>query len=86
MSAPVQPLTLQDKVKETPEQKAARKAAKAAMTPEQRAAFVLEKEKVKAKEAEEKAKVSAAKGILMIYCFICEDSKYSSVHTHLHYF
>jgi hypothetical protein len=74
MSAPVQPLTLQDKVKETPEQKAARKAAQAAMTPEQRAAFVLEKEKVKAKEAEEKAKVSAAKGILMIYCFICEVS------------
>ena len=72
MSAPVQPLTLKDKVKETPEQKAARKAAQAAMTPEQRAAFVLEKEKVKAKEAEEKAKVSAAKGNLMIYCFICE--------------
>lgn len=62
MSAPVAPLTLKDKVKETPEQKAARKAAKAAMTPEQRAAFVLEKEKLKAKEAEEKAKLQAAKG------------------------
>ncbi len=62
MSAPVAPLTLKDKVKETPEQKAARKAAQAAMTPEQRAAFVLEKEKLKAKEAEEKAKIQAAKG------------------------
>jgi hypothetical protein len=62
MSAPVAPLTLKDKVKETPEQKAARKAAQAAMTPEQRAAFVLEKEKLKAKEAEEKAKLQAAKG------------------------
>jgi len=62
MSAPVAPVSLKDKVKETPEQKAARKAAQAAMTPEQRAAFVLEKEKLKAKEAEEKAKLQAAKG------------------------
>ena len=62
MSAPVAPLTLKDKVKETPEQKAARKAAQAAMTPEQRAAFVLEKEKLKAMEAEEKAKLKALKG------------------------
>ena len=61
MSAPVAPVSLKDKVKETPEQKAARKAAQAAMTPEQRAAFVLEKEKLKAKEAEEKAKLQAAK-------------------------
>ena len=65
MSAPVAPLTLKDKVKETPEQKAARKAAQAAMTPEQRAAYVLEKEKLKAKEAEEKAKLQAAKGHLL---------------------
>ena len=70
MSAPVAPLTLKDKVKETPEQKAARKAAQAAMTPEQRAAFVLEKEKLKAQEAEEKAKLQAAKGFSSNY-FYC---------------
>jgi hypothetical protein len=64
MSTPVQPLTLKDKVKETPEQKAARKAAQLAMTPEQKAAFATEKEKLKAKEAEEKAKLSASKGFV----------------------
>lgn len=69
MSAPVAPLSLKDKVKETPEQKAARKAAQAAMTPEQRAAFVLEKEKLKAKEAEEKAKLKAAKGGFLMLLF-----------------
>jgi hypothetical protein len=61
MSAPA-PKTLAEKVKETPEQKAARKAAKVALTPEQKAAYALEKEKVKAKEAEEKGKLAAAKG------------------------
>ncbi len=58
-------LTLKDKVKETPEQKAARKAAKAAMTPEQIAAFALEKEKLQAKDAEAKAKLQAAKGFFL---------------------
>jgi hypothetical protein len=82
MSAPVQPLTLQDKVKETPEQKAARKAAQAAMTPEQRAAFVSEKEKVKAKEAEEKAKLAAAKGILVICCFSCKMAIHACIYAH----
>ena len=64
MSAPA-PKTLAEKVKETPEQKAARKAAKAALTPEQIAAYAVEKQKVKAKEAEDKAKLSAAKGEIL---------------------
>ena len=70
MSAPVQPLTLKEKVKETPEQKAARKAAKATMTPEQHAAFAVEKEKLKANEAAEKAKLAAAKGLFLFCVFL----------------
>jgi hypothetical protein len=70
MSAPVAPLTLKDKVKETPEQKAARKAAQASMTPEQRAAYIVEKENIKAREAEEKGKLAAAKGRLRWLSFV----------------